>query len=114
MEETYAFRELAGLEQDLIEEQGRANPSAPQYVRSFADFFEYVKKRRPNAVSSVSAENPFPGILPGAHYTHMEGYVTNGSQIILSSNTVHHEPNLNVRLQLDSSGNGMGKAEKNK
>ena len=110
MADVRAFRELASLEQQMLEEGATGTISCRAGLRrvvSFADFYKYVVSKRLGAVSSLNAPNPFPGILPGDKYETKVGSTTHSDDRIIYSRRIYKRPSGAVRLSLTAAGNAL-------
>ena len=105
LQEDSGMKDLTMLVRQMIDENAPGVGVVPpgKYISSFDSFFDYVSKKRPAAVSSRDAPNPFPGILHGTRYYRMIGVATDGSSVLIRSQ-VYQRPIGNVTFTLYNNG----------
>jgi hypothetical protein len=86
-----AFWALGHLAVEMIMEEGKGVvvESDDAFISSFEDFFAYVQRKRPDAVSTIDAPNPFPGLLPSGSYKFRSAPATQPTDLLLWSTRVH-------------------------
>lgn len=107
--EVDAFGTLRQLAMQMIEEGGTGvtRTSGGAHIDSYDDFFDYVKRHRPELVATPDAPNPFPGILNGASYEHLRGTPASQDDLLLWSDQVHDRPFGKVQLGITCEGTGV-------
>jgi hypothetical protein len=104
--EANGFRDLGELAVAMVNERakGVSSGSDVAFISSFDAFYEYVAARRPDLVGARSANNPFPGALPGEDYGRLERGAAGETDLLLWSRTTHSRPIGDVQLRLTCAG----------
>ena len=102
--EQQGFMHLSRIVNDMLDARQREATGSGGFVRTFAEFSDFVKHYSPEAGNESTDSNPFPGILPSGSYLRASQPLASPDDVLLWSTRRYDRVAVPVQFRLCADG----------